>query len=473
MRLVGWVAALALAVGILAGGSGAGLTFHYVWFIWNGHADGETLSYGFTEAKHWHLLSEVNENAFWHQGCVESIPAYRWPVRSGTAVLCKPADTLVAGSIDEQEMDNPDRSCSATASARPGYPAVPIGGTVDGSLLKPLDTAPIFYGVSIHVDQNGNPLGSGCTGFGFWSKGDFNSFDMRGVSGPWGQPRTIPKKWTDQQDYSTAGGAEFQLEHFSANLVVSFSANDSETAPYTLLDALTLLQGWLEKKTNNQWQGTVHANFGDAGRVDVFADAEDPITVFTIHQSVHKGSNSLAVNLTPQGRNYLLTDPAPLLYVTVSFTPTGGSKQSLSATISPPVEPTISTVTFTGSQANPTIVVTGRELTPLPPRDPAGSPVGHNGCPSKPGDYGSDYGGLFNLEDISGNWSAGLNAGTITSCIGIIATNVSPGEIDFHLGSFYTGFYPQFKLSPGDDVELLIDGAPAEVHVRYGSPITP
>jgi hypothetical protein len=122
---------------------------------------------------------------------------------------------------------------------------------------------------------------------------------------------------------------------------------------------------------------------------------------------------------------------------------TGGAGAGLTrhyvAAIAPPVEPRIGTVTFTGSPANPTVAVTGRELTPLPGRDHAGGPVGHNGCPSKPGDYGSDYGGFSNLEDITGRWSAGLNAGAITSCVGII----------------------------------LINGAPAEVHVKYGSPIRP
>src|SRR5262249_28766980 len=145
------------------------------------------------------------------------------------------------------------------------------------------------------------------------------------------------------------------------------------------------------------------------GLFDVFADAEDPITVFTIHQAVHAGSNAVALDLTPQGRAYLLDNPAPRVHVTIAFTPTGGSRRTLTATIDPPVEPTISSVTFSGTPANPTIAVKGRELTPLAAREPAGSPAGRNGCPARPGDYGSDYGGSFNLEDIDGGWSAGLD----------------------------------------------------------------
>src|SRR5204863_7096289 len=84
----------------------------------------------------------------------------------------------------------------------------------------------------------------------------------------------------------------------------------------------------------------------------------------------------------------------------------------------------------------PTIVVHGRGLAPLPPKSPSGSPVGHDGCPAASGDYGSDYGLLFNLNDLTKGWSAGTAFTALhnTSCIGIIPTKVSVGEVDFRLG---------------------------------------
>src|SRR5205085_11070485 len=118
---------------------------------------------------------------------------------------------------------------------------------------------------------------------------------------------------------------------------------------------------------------------------------------------------------------------------------------SLRATITPHLVPSISSVEFRGKPADPTIVVHGRGLAPLPAKSPSGSPVGHDGCPAESGDYGSDYGAPFNLNDLSKGWSAGTAFAALhnTSCIGIIPTRVSVGEVDFRLGSFYTKLYPK------------------------------
>jgi len=71
-------------------------------------------------------------------------------------------------------------------------------------------------------------------------------------------------------------------------------------------------------------------------------------------------------------------------------------RASLRARINPRLLPTIASVEFRGKPADPTIVVRGRGLAPLPPKSPTGSPAGHDGCPAEPGVYGSDYGALFN-----------------------------------------------------------------------------
>jgi hypothetical protein len=203
------------------------------------------------------------------------------------------------------------------------------------------------------------------------------------------------------------------------------------------------------------------------------ATASDPIKVFSVHQRVRKGTNAITVRLTPAGRAYLLNDPNPHVKVTVSITPTSGSRQTLTQTIAPPVSSKFSSIQFTGTPANPTIALKGRALAPLPAPNPSGSPAGHNGCPSKPGNYGSDYSLQFALIDETGRWSAGNSTATNTSCIGLIPTKVSPGEVDYRFGSFYTSLYPQFKLNTGDEVELVLNGAAADVHVAYGAPITP
>jgi hypothetical protein len=55
------------------------------------------------------------------------------------------------------------------------------------------------------------------------------------------------------------------------------------------------------------------------------------------------------------------------------------------------------------------------------------------------------------------------------ACIGIVPTKVTTGEVDFRLGSFYTKLYPKFSLDPGDQVQLVLNGAVRDVRVTYGA----
>src|SRR5919197_1046598 len=126
--------------------------------------------------------------------------------------------------------------------------------------------------------------------------------------------------------------------------------------------------------------------------------------VFTVHQSLRGGgSTPLRVSLTSAGRAYA-RDPSRVPVVTLAMSFRGAT---LRATITPRLVPSIASVEFRGKPADPTIVVRGRGLAPLPPKSPSGSPVGHDGCPAESGDYGSDYGLLFNLNDLTKGWSAG------------------------------------------------------------------
>ena len=190
-------------------------------------------------------------------------------------------------------------------------------------------------------------------------------------------------------------------------------------------------------------------------------------TVFSVHQSLRAGgSTPLRVNLTSAGRA-LLQDASRVPVVTIE---SRFGAASLRAQITPRLLPTITSVAFSGTPANPTIAVRGRGLSPLPPTNPTGSPAGHDGCPSASGTYGSDYGLLFNLNDLSKGWSAGTAFAKLhnTSCIGIIPTKVTSGEVDFRLGSFYTTLYPKFSLGAGDQVQVVLNGAVRNAQVRYG-----
>ena len=136
------------------------------------------------------------------------------------------------------------------------------------------------------------------------------------------------------------------------------------------------------------------------------------------------------------------------------------------------VVPAISSVHFSGGPANPTIIIRGHGLAPLPPKAPSGSPAGHNGSPLASGDDGVDYGSPLNANDLSKGWSAGLSYAHNTSCIGPIPTRVTAKELDLRLGSFYTSLYPKFVLAAGDQVQVVANGAPLDVDVSYGAPVT-
>jgi len=238
-----------------------------------------------------------------------------------------------------------------------------------------------------------------------------------------------------------------------------------------------MLAGWWTSLAGGFQSSTPPKIFSPTGgTLDVTATAGARLalagpTVFTVHQSLPaEVSTPLRIRLTTAGQA-LLRDPsrAPNVSVTLSF---GGAL--LHATIAPTLLPRIDSVQFGGKPADPTIVVRGSALAPLPAKSPSGSPVGHDGCPSASGNYGSDFGGLFNLNDLTKGWSAGLAFPGLhnTSCIGIVPTKVSSSELDFRLGSFYTTLFPKFSLDGGDEVQLVANGAVRNVHVRYGAPVT-
>jgi hypothetical protein len=213
------------------------------------------------------------------------------------------------------------------------------------------------------------------------------------------------------------------------------------------------------------------------GGLSVTVQDEDPVTLFSLHQRVRAGvPTRLNVRLTATGRRLLASSPDPArLRIKMRFTPSHARAVRLTKRITAPaLQPVIDSVQFDGSPANPTIVVRGQGLGRLPPADPAGSLAGVNGCPSASGNYGHDYGGSLSLVDATGNWAAGrhLAGNGEVDCVGITPTKFSSGEVDFGLGSFYTQRYPHPALNPGDDVQIVINGAFLDVHVAYGVAIT-
>ena len=133
------------------------------------------------------------------------------------------------------------------------------------------------------------------------------------------------------------------------------------------------------------------------------------------------------------------------------------------------LKPTITSVSFSGTPASPTISIHGTNLGTNSAPDPARHPAGQNGCPSIGGDMGYDYGTSLYLAVPAKNWAAGRYRPALneTDCIDIVTTKFTQSEVQFHFGVFYTSTYPKFALTSGSKVEIAVNGATFSTTVKY------
>lgn len=200
----------------------------------------------------------------------------------------------------------------------------------------------------------------------------------------------------------------------------------------------------------------------------------DPKVLIRFNQSVATNTRTqLEASLSGQSLAQLeQLSPPPTLHVSVTFTPAHGPTVSASQDYPPIVFPEVTSVTFAGTAADPTITVHGSDLGSLPAPDPSVL-QGTNGCPAASGTYGTDFGTDLYLSVPSSHWGAGqYNPGGEVDCIGIVPTSESPSQLTFKLGSFYTANPSMFSLQQGDLVELVVNGASIDVHVSYGSTVS-
>jgi hypothetical protein len=139
-------------------------------------------------------------------------------------------------------------------------------------------------------------------------------------------------------------------------------------------------------------------------------------------------------------------------------------------------QPQITRIYFGGKPTNPTITIRGVDLNyepaqPIPPKYPTYTPSNQKLCPVKiKGPPGFDYGTRLYFVDKSAKpvWSAGRyrpNLGEL-DCIGLIITQYTSGQIEFHFGGFFKQGH--YKVKPGDFVGVAVNGTGTGVHVVYG-----
>jgi hypothetical protein len=465
------VPALLLATVILAGSAGAQRTSTHIDYWWSGSAFQVDLLYAQT-TRGLSLANRDSKEMVWYASCEHRYPG---DPPGGTALHCTSHNGYVLGRIDDENPANADEDCFATMSYRPGYP-LPMGATRNSrKVMSIAATAPITKGLGLVVRPGGNPFNDACEAPTFSSPDPGKRYFISIFTG-WGSgPRR--ERWTGSAQPGL--GLARLTATFDGELDIGIWSGvpNRSVGEQILLAAKDMLAGWWTSLADGFQSSTTPKIFSPTGgTLDVTATAgarqlegtaAAPV-VFTVRQSLRGGgSTPLRVSLTSAGRA-LLADRSRVPVVTVAMK-FGGAL--LSAQITPRLVPSISSVEFSGKPADPTIVVRGRGLAPLPSPSPSGSPAGHDGCPAEPGVYGSDYGALFNLNDLTKGWSAGMAFPGLhnTACIGIVPTKVTTGEVDFRLGSFYTKLYPKFSLDPGDQVQLVLNGAVRNVRVTYGS----
>lgn len=117
---------------------------------------------------------------------------------------------------------------------------------------------------------------------------------------------------------------------------------------------------------------------------------------------------------------------------------------------------TITGVHFSGSQAAPTVTVTGTGFG----AEPIGSPAG---CEKS----GEDFGKSFYFKDKKAKGSHGRSsfaAGEGTACVGLFVNSWSETSVVFHFGSAYGG---QYQAAEGDSFQIHVLKAKALGTIVY------
>jgi hypothetical protein len=137
--------------------------------------------------------------------------------------------------------------------------------------------------------------------------------------------------------------------------------------------------------------------------------------------------------------------------------------------------PTITSVTFAGSEVKPTITIRGQHLGKRPVPDPAYVPLGHPPlcppAPSKaPAAYGFDYGTSLFIADKTQQpvWSAGRYRPQLSEldCVGVIIIKFTPSIVVLRLGAFYAE--GNIKLAANDRFQVGVKSARFSGRVKYG-----
>src|SRR5919109_266867 len=373
MRVRGTLVSLLLGALVLAGAAGGQRTSTHIDYWWSGSAFQVDLLYAQT-TRGLSLANRDSKEMVWYASCEHRYPG---DPPGGTALHCTSHNGYVLGRIDDENPANADEDCSASMSYRPGYP-LPMGAVRNSrKVMSIAATAPITKGLGLVVRPAGNPFNDACEAPTF-SSPDPGKRHFISIFTGWGSgPRR--EHWTGTAQPGL--GLARTTATFDGELDVGiWSGVPNRSAGEQILVAVKdMLAGWWTSLADGFSSSAPPKIFSPAGgTLDVTATAgarqlegAAATTAFTVHQSLRGGASTpLRVRLTSAGR-VLLSDSSHVPVVTVAMR-FGGA--SLRATITPRLLPSIASVGFTGKPADPTIVVRGRGLAPLPGEEPERQP---------------------------------------------------------------------------------------------------
>jgi streptogramin lyase len=170
-------------------------------------------------------------------------------------------------------------------------------------------------------------------------------------------------------------------------------------------------------------------------------------------------SGSLPPGITLSSSGSLSGTPTTAGTYTATVTASNGTlpNSTDSFTIVVTAVPTISSVSFQGTEASPTIVINGTNFGTEAALGPANPPGCINLSPT-----GYDFGTNLWIQDVTANWLAGRGQ----ACVGLTVVSYSDTQIVLTPGSLYSsyGWYP------GDSFTMVVLGSSYSGTVAYPQP---
>lgn len=213
------------------------------------------------------------------------------------------------------------------------------------------------------------------------------------------------------------------------------------------LPTATTEASWAKTLTSAKVGGTVNPK-GVATKYHIDYGLTSGYEAATSEKSAGSGMNPITVSAALTGLK-----PGTTYHYRVVATTSTGSSIGVDKTFKT-LGPSITTVQFTGTPAEPTVTITGSNFGPKPAPEPSESLA----CFA--GDTSFDYGTSLYFTETTQSWTAG----EIGDCIGLIVSTYTETQIVYHFGAGYSHYG---QITSGDAYTLVVGSAKHSGTVAY------